>query len=273
MYKHSELGAGTDGNGAPIPRVGRLSRSTVRSAIDLLRRQHSLADSETTFDVLRTVSQQHNVKLRVVAAAIVGPDIATQRAGNPPGPPPLTFSDCGDTATPNRTEVLRDLMRTAITDVGADYGNIQVRDPAYGGLTIESHKGFKGDFLDFFGYVDDAGSACGASLTEACQVVVDDVESAPVFAESERTIVLTAGVRSVVSTPLVDEHGSVRGVVSTHYAQSGRAPNEKTLRTLQVQADDCARWLSWYDRAVMPRVLAAVHAAAGETRGEVARQR
>lgn len=266
MYKQSELGVGTDGNGELIPRVGRLSRSTVRAAIDVLRQQHAMADPDITFNVLRSVSQQHNIKVRAVAAAVVGSDVADPQSGDPASsaPPTLTFSDCVETTMPNRTEVLRDLMRTAMTDLGADYGNVQVRDPAYGGLTIESQSGFKGDFLDFFGYVDDAGSACGATLTEARQVVVDDVASAPVFAEPERAMVLASGVQSVVSTPLIDEFGSVRGVVSTHYALSHRAPDEKALRTLQLQADECARWLSWYDRAVMPRVLAAVHAAAAQ---------
>ena len=266
MYKHSELGVGTDGDGAVIPRVGRLSRSTVGCAIDMLRRRHGIADPQRAFEVLRSVSQQHNVKLRAVAAAVVGSDVTAEQSGDPTpaAPPTLTYSDLADTAMPNRTEVMRDLMRTAMNDAGADYGNVQVRDAAHGGLTIESQSGFTRDFLNFFGYVDDAGSACGVTLTEARQVVVEDVEGAPAFAEPERAMVLASGVRSVVSTPLVDEQGSVRGVVSTHFAQSHRAPDEKTLRTLQLQADDCARWLSWYDRAVMPRVLVAVHAAAAQ---------
>ena len=132
----------------------------------------------------------------------------------------------------------------------------------HGGLTIECHSGFDRDFLDFFGYVDDEGSACGSTLTEVRQVVVDDVETAPVFAEPERAMVLTSGVRSVVSTPLLDELGSVRGVVSTHYAQPNRAPDAARLRSVQQQADSCARWLSWYDGTVMPHVLAAVHTTA-----------
>jgi GAF domain-containing protein len=197
LPKRSELGA--DIGGVLIPRVGRLSRSTVRSALEVLRRRHGVADPETAFNVLRTVSQHHNVKLR---------------------------------------------------------------DAVHGGLTIECHSGFDRDFLDFFGCVDDAGSACGATLSEARQVIVDDVETAAVFAEPQRAMVLAAGVRSVVSTPLLDERGSVRGVVSTHYAQPNRAPDTGVIQKLQLQADDCARWLSWYDRAVMPRVLAAVHVAA-----------
>ena len=102
MLKQSELGVGTDGGAVLVSRVGRLSRSTVRSAMDVLRRRHGI-DPDTAFDVLRTVSQQHNVKLRAVAAAMVKPDVADEE-------PPLVKPS----AIPSRTEVLRDLMRAAI---------------------------------------------------------------------------------------------------------------------------------------------------------------
>jgi hypothetical protein len=264
LLKNSEFGVGADSSGVLIPRVGRLSRLTVRSAMEVLRPRHGIADSETAFDVLRTASQQHNVKLRAVAAAVVESADADDepRCVKPSAPPAPAFSARAGAATPCRTAVLRDLMYVAIADAGADYGNVQLRDPVHGGLTIECHSGFNRDFIDFFGYVDDAGSACGATLTEARQVIVDDVETAPVFAEPERALVLGSGVRSVVSTPLLDEHGTVRGVVSTHYNQPHRTPDAGVVRRLQLRAGAGARWLSWYDCAVMPRVLAAVRAAA-----------
>jgi GAF domain-containing protein len=92
--------------------------------------------------------------------------------------------------------------------------------------------------------------------------VVDDVENSPVFDEPDRAMVLTAGVRSVVSTPLLDKQGNVRGVVSTHYAQPQRVPSDSAARRVQQQAQDCAQWLSWYDATMMPKVLASVYATA-----------
>jgi hypothetical protein len=249
---------------ATIPRVGTVSRSTVITAIHRLQEQHGIIDPEAAFIVLRTASQHHNVKLRVVAAALVAADADVNGGGKTAvcEPPQLSFSGCGQSPRPNRTDVLHDLMRAAIGMTGAGYGTVQLRDPVHGGLVIEGHKAFDRTFLDFFGYVEPTGCACGATLAGRCQVFVPDVESSPVFDDEERETVLRAGVRSVLSTPLRDERGIVRGVVSTHFAQPCPQLDEATVRWVQRLADECARWLRWYDKAVMPRVLRGVHEAA-----------
>ena len=77
------------------------------------------------------------------------------------------------------------------------------------------------------------------------QVVVDDVESSPVFDEPDRAVVLNAGVRSVVSTPLLDMQGNVWGVLSAHCARAHRMPDHSVTSRVQQQADDCARRLCW----------------------------
>ena len=258
MYKH------VDSSSASIPRLGRLSRSTVRAAIEVLRRRHGIASSDVAFDVLRTISQTCNVKLRSVAAAVVISDITgelfcdTGRCA----PPHLSFSARPGSNDLNRTDVLHDLMHAALDEAGADCSTVQLRDPIYGGLVIEGHSGFAREFVDFFGYVDTEGTACGVSLAHSRQVVVDDVESSSAFNGPELAMMMTAGVGSVVSTPLLDHEGIVWGVVSTHYGQPRRGQDAARNRAIQNHANDCARWLSWYDRTVMPGVVAAVHAAA-----------
>jgi hypothetical protein len=232
--------------------------------MEMLRRQHGIADPDTAFEVLRVVSQRHNVKLRSVAAAVISSaGNHEKRNGTDLLPPPTVgFSPRACARRPNRTAVLQDLMRTAMTDAHADHSTVQVRDRIHGGLILEGSSGFGRDFLDFFGYVDDGGSACGETLIDGQQVIVDDVESSPVFDEPDRAMVLTAGVRAVVSTPLLDEHQNIWGVVSTHYTQANHAPSEPAARRVAQQAVDCARWLSWYDATMMPKVLASVHATA-----------
>jgi hypothetical protein len=232
--------------------------------MEMLRRQHGIADPDAAFDVLRAVSQRHNVKLRAVAAAVVSSAWRHEKCnGTDPLPPPTVgFSARACVHMPNRTAVLHDLMRAAMTETQADYSTVQVCDRVHGGLILEGSSGFGRDFLDFFGYVDDGGSACGETLTHGQQVVVDDVESSTIFDDPDRAMVLTGGVRSVVSTPLLDKQGDVWGVVSTHYAQAHRVPSDSATRRVQQQADDCARWMSWYEATVMPKVLASVHATA-----------
>jgi GAF domain-containing protein len=263
--QHSEVGGGTDSLQVPIPRVGTLSRSTVTTAIRRLQEQHGIIEPEAAFLVLRIASQHHNVKLRTVAAALVAADAGVNGDEAPTAafePPPLSFSGRPQSARPNRTDVVHDLMRAAIGMTRADHGTVQVCDPINGGLTIEGHKGFDRSFLDFFSYVDGAGSACGAALLTGRQVWVQDVETSTAFADNDREAVLRAGVRSQLSTPLRDHREIVRGVVATHFARPCHPLDESTVQWVQRLADECGRWLRWYDKAVMPIVLRAVHEAA-----------
>jgi GAF domain/ANTAR domain len=265
LQHYSEVGGRTDSTQAPIPRVGTLSRSTVTTAIHRLQEQHGIVEPQAAFLVLRSASRHHNVKLRAVAAALMAADAEVNdeaAATTAHEPPPLSFSGRAQSARPNRTDLVHDLMRAAIGMTGADYGTVQVRDPIHGGLTIEGHKGFDRSFLDFFSYVDGVGSACGMALTGGRQVWVQDVETSTVFAEKDREAVLKAGVRSVLSTPLRDERGIVWGVVATYFARPCHQLDESTVLWVQRLADECAAWLRWYDKSVMPEILRAVHEAA-----------
>ena len=246
-----------------LPRIGVLSRMTVNWAIEKLQRQYGLADPETGFSALRKASQTHNVKLRSVAAALVAAGENTvQRRSRRRGPPPLTFSERGAAAQPNRTHVLHDLLQKVTGLTGADYGVVQLRDPVHGGLVIECHHGFGRQILDHFSYLDDAGTASGTTLARGSQTFVDDVQTSPIYAHDDRQVLLAAGVRSVLSTALRHRTGGAYGAVTVHFAAPHRMPTVLVAERIQQQADECARWLRWYDSAAMPRVLAAVHAAA-----------
>ena len=272
MQHQSGAGGRSEGLHVTIPRVGTLSRSTVITAINRLQEQHGISEPEAAFTVLRTASQRHNVKLRVVAAALMAAEADVSGDGMTAAcePPPLSFSCRAQSPCPNRTDVMHDLMRAAIGMTGAAFGTVQSRDPIHGGLIIEGHQGFDRLFLDFFSYVDGPGSACGATLTGGSPVWVGDVETSTVFAEAARETVLGAGVRSVLSTPLRDQRGIVRGVIATYFTQPYHRLDDATVSWVQRRADECARWLLWYDKAVMPTVLRAVHAAA-ESAGTINR--
>jgi hypothetical protein len=248
---------------AKLPRIGVLSRMTVNWAIEKLQRQHGLADPETGFSALQKASQTHNVKLRSVAAALVSAGESTvQRRSRRGGPPPLTFSERGADAQPNRTHVLHDLLENVTRLTGAEYGVVQLRDPVHGGLVVECQHGCGRQLLDFFSYVDDAGTACGTTLARGSQTFVDDVETSPIYAYEDRQVILAAGVRSVLSTALRHRSDDVYGAVTIAFAAPHRMPAVLVAESIQQRADECARWLRWYDAAAMPRVLAAVHAAA-----------
>ena len=246
-----------------LPKIGVLSRMTIDRAIEKLQREHGLADPDTGFSALQKASQTNNVKLRSVAAALVAAGESTvRRRSRRPGPPGLTFSERGAAAQPNRTHVLHDLLHTVTGLTGAEHGVVQLCDPVHGGLVIECQYGFDRRFLDFFSYVDDAGTASGTTLAHGIQTFVDDVETSSIYASEDRQVVLTAGVRTVWSTPLRDRAAGVFGAVTVHFAAPHRAPTVLIAERIQQRADECSRWLRWYEAAAMPRVLNAVHAAA-----------
>lgn len=243
-----------------IPRVGILSRKTIRGAIERLQHLHGLIDPDSGFAALQKASQTHNVKLRSVAAAVLSVDTLPKAPRR--RPPALSFSARGEDSQPNRTHVLHDLLRSATELSGADYGAVQLRDPVHGGLIIEGQQGFGRDFLDFFSYIDDAGTACGTTVAKRSQTFVDDVATSPIYTAQDRVVVLDAGVRSVLSTPLRDTEDRVVGAVTAHFAAPRRSPDDATADAIQRQADECAQWLTWYEATAMPRIITSVHNAA-----------
>ncbi|MBO2450883.1 GAF domain-containing protein [Actinomadura barringtoniae] len=113
-------------------------------------------------------------------------------------------------------------MDTAVRHSGAQRGNVQLLDPQAGGLQIAVQRGFEKAFLDFFRVVpadgDDASSACGRALSSGRAVRVPNVAASSVFAGTAGLgVMLEAGARACMSTPLTDRTGQVLGMLSVHY--------------------------------------------------------
>jgi hypothetical protein len=239
-----------------------MSRATVRLAMAALQDQHGL-DQNAAFDVLRGVSQRHNVKLRVLAAGMIAPH-ASARSRPATARPPLPFTASGRACT-NRAEVVADLMRVVISRSGSERGTVQLHDQVHGGMQLEGWRGFSQDFADTFSYVSREDTSWRAFRD--AQVVVTDVDSSPLFSEPAREALLANDVRSFVSTPIVDDDGAVRGIVSIHQPRRAAVPTQARLGQLRRMAGQCGRWLQWYDHLVLPTVVAAVHEAAGARAG------
>ena len=129
-------------------------------------------------------------------------------------------SVCGD----DGRGLLDHLLEAVMTLTAADRGNIQLLNPRTEALEIVAHRGFDSEFLEFFGEVHDAGTACGVAMRQRECVIVEDVAAHPIFAGRAREVMLRAGARAVQSTPLVAPSGGLLGVVSTHYGRSCRVP-------------------------------------------------
>ena len=144
-------------------------------------------------------------------------------------------------------------LEDALSMLRADLGNVQIIDPVSGELTMAVQAGFSDEFVAYFGNVDNEGSACGRAAQQLAQTVITDVNSDPGFAP-HRAIAAASGFRAVQSTPLVDSHGHLIGVLSTHYPGPYR-PSRHDLRlirrygellgeAIEVTLEDCAEAVS-----------------------------
>jgi GAF domain-containing protein len=137
--------------------------------------------------------------------------------------------------SPRLDAVLPAILDGALTLTGADFGNVQLVDPASGALVLVTQSGFGTEFTDYFAFVDDEHSACGRAARTCALSVVADVTTDPDFAP-HREIAAAAGFRAVQSTPLADSRGRLIGMVSTHWQRPGRPP-ARNMRILELFGD------------------------------------
>ena len=270
-YKVPVADSGSD---TPISRNDALSQPALPTAVGLLQLGHGIVDRHGALEVMRDAARRLDVPLEALAAALISAPPSTwgRTWGNPLAirpakagePPRLSFASRAHEWRPNRSHVLRALLAAAMDRASTDRGTVQLLDPVYHRLTLEDHNGFDPAFVDFFSYVDDAGSACADALRNRRQTLVAEIGTSPVFTEPARAVVSTSGVRSVISTPLRDHRATVRGIVSVHYSWPHAHFGVAALAEIQHVADDCGRWLHWYDTAVIPAAVATVHTAAAQ---------
>jgi len=140
-------------------------------------------------------------------------------------------------------DCLVEITKTAIAISEADKGNLQLFDASSGSLTIVAQQGFEEDFLKFFDSVSKNEAACGAAVGTAKQIIVDDVLTSEIFVrQPAQKVLVDAGVRAVVSTPLLSSKERPLGVLSTHFARP-RHPSERQLRLLNILARQAADYL------------------------------
>jgi PAS domain S-box-containing protein len=140
----------------------------------------------------------------------------------------------------NLETVLTEVVDAAMAISGADFGNIQLLDPASGDLRIAAQRGFPPWWLEFWNSVAKGRGACGTALERGERIVVEDVEQSPIFVGTPALeIQRRAGVRAVQSTPLLSRSGKPIGMFSTHY-RSPRRPDDRALRLLDLLAGQAA---------------------------------
>jgi hypothetical protein len=160
-------------------------------------------------------------------------------------------------------------LDTAIAAAGADMGNIQLADMV-GGLLMVIHKGFDSAFLRFFRYVGASDTtACATAMTTGRQVVIEDATTSPVFADLEtKCVILGAGIRAVISTPLTGANGRLLGIMSVHFKEP-TTPSPGPMSMLRLVAQQLAAFIQ-EESVVLARLLSQTPVTRAAARTEAA---
>jgi len=130
-------------------------------------------------------------------------------------------------------KMLGEVLDATIALQRADYGNIQLFEPATGVLQIAAQRGFSAAFLEHFARVDmNEPSACGRALRAGERVIIEDVEEDPEYLP-HRAIAAHEGYRAVQSTPIRGPEGVTIGMLSTHFRQPHR-PSDRELQLTDI---------------------------------------
>jgi GAF domain-containing protein len=135
--------------------------------------------------------------------------------------------------------VLNCALDRSLELTGTCFGNLQLMDWRSGHLEIKAQRGFQSEFLNFFERVKfDHGSACARALRNRDTIVIDDIMTDEQFSPY-REIGCRAGIRSVLSTPLVSSSGALLGVLSVHFTMAQR-PTDMHVRGMTEAAESAA---------------------------------
>ncbi|GGL62755.1 hypothetical protein GCM10010129_02970 [Streptomyces fumigatiscleroticus] len=241
------------------------SQAAIAQALGLIRGRYGVPDERTAFALLRESSQRHNVKLRMLAAALTTAPAPREAAGEwfpdrirRPAPP-LPFATGSGPAGPNRTRVIEALLDRAL-DIGrADMGDVQLADPVTEELWMEAHRGHTQTFLNFFDRTGRDGSACALALRQGVPVTVLDVATDVQCPPESRAALLASGSRACHSTPVPAPDGTVLGTVSVHYRRPGTLLDHARVQALDELGRQAGAWLDWHRSTVVVDALEDLH--------------
>lgn len=166
--------------------------------------------------------------------------------------------------------LLDEVLAATIALQSADFGCVQLYDPAARALLIAAQHGFERDFLDHFRECRDESTACGRALLLRQRVIVEDVRTDLHFAPHS-SVVDAAGYRAVQSTPLFTRSGEPLGIISIYFCEPHR-PLDRELRFTDLYARVAAERIERHraEKAMLKLQTELAHVARAATLGELA---
>ncbi len=135
--------------------------------------------------------------------------------------------------------LLEEILTNTMQVQGAAFGSLQLWDATTSSLRIVTQKGFDAEFQRRYAVVRaDTPCACGLAMARRERVIVEDVETEPLYAPS-REDARRAGYRAVQSTPLISREGRLLGALSTNFRQPHR-PSDDQLKLTDLFAAQAA---------------------------------
>ncbi|MBI3911821.1 MAG: SpoIIE family protein phosphatase, partial [Armatimonadetes bacterium] len=137
--------------------------------------------------------------------------------------------------------VLEEVLAAVVAIQDTDMGTLSLADRNGDGLHTAASVGFSQAHLDTVQYVPRGVGACGTALAERRAVIVEDVETDPIFTPYLHVARL-AGYRAVYSLPLFTRHGEVLGTITAHFRQPHR-PSDRERRLVELYARQAADFI------------------------------
>jgi PAS domain S-box-containing protein len=127
----------------------------------------------------------------------------------------------------------------AIEVTGADMGNLRVYDEETRSLNLVAHRGLERPFLEYFAVSRGAAATFTEAIRRREQIIIEDVSTCPLFDERALAVLQSAGVRSILSAPMVSRDGRLLGAISTHWREQ-RRPDAERRRALEILSRQAA---------------------------------
>ncbi len=223
------------------------TRPVIARALGVLEERYRLGDLDEAFRLLRSASQTHNVKLLVLAKALVELPRPRSRAWLTSAlrrpAPPLGFATDRPGTTP--ASVLGHLLEHALGGTGAAAGYTQLTDETR--LRLAAHRGLGEDFTTAFAHLDGEQSTCTAALVRGVPVTSTVIATDTLFCRAgTRDVLLGAGFRTARSIPLQGAGAGFVGVLTVLDANAGPTIAAEAWNRLDAHCRETGRWLDWH---------------------------
>jgi PAS domain S-box-containing protein len=173
--------------------------------------------------------------------------------------------------------LLQEIMDAAVEIVGAEKGTLQLLEGD--SLRIVAHHGHQRPFLEFFESAETRASVCGEATRRGERVIVPDIEMSSLFEGTpSQSVLRSAGVRAVQSTPISSRTGTLLGILTTQWG-APYTPDEQDLWRLDLlvrqaadliehaKAEEALRWQNAIQRSMQAVLNAAMNCSTEEELG------